>query len=121
MAIIMIVEDEDQVRVLAEAILEEAGHTTLSAGDLAEGQALLESGEKFDVLFTDINLKSQEHGGLELASAARERRPDVAVLYTSGAAMTDGMKAMMVEGARFLHKPYQPADLLSNLQELLGR
>ncbi|MGC1823691.1 MAG: hypothetical protein WA729_22125 [Pseudolabrys sp.] len=41
MAVILLVEDEDQVRVLAESFLQTAGHTTLSAGSIEQALALL--------------------------------------------------------------------------------
>jgi len=41
---ILLVEDEEQVRVLAESFLQIAGHTTLSAGSVDQALALLETG-----------------------------------------------------------------------------
>src|SRR5262249_12405795 len=106
MATVLIVEDEDQVRVLAESYLREQGHQTVSAATAEEALAVFEVVARIDVLFTDISLRGDAHGGLESAKRARARRPDLAVLYTTGQAVTDGMRAMMVERSAVLEKPY---------------
>ncbi len=106
MAGILIVEDEEQVRVLAESYLNEQGHHTVSAGTPKEALAVLTVAEGIDLLFTDINLRDEIHGGLDLAKEARRRKPDLKVLYTTGQDVTDGMKAMMVERSATLEKPY---------------
>ncbi len=106
MATVLIVEDEDQVRVLAESYLREQGHQTVSAATADEALAVFDVVERIDVLFTDVILKGDIHAGLELAKEAVQRRPDVKVLFTTGSAITDGMKAMMVEKAAVLEKPY---------------
>lgn len=105
MAVVLIVEDEEQVLVLAESYLQEHGHATRSADTIDGALAILES-QAVDVLFTDIGLHGNMHAGLELAKQARQRRSDLKVLYTTGQAVTDGMKALFVEGAKLLEKPY---------------
>ena len=67
MALVLIVEDDDQVRVLAEAILQDSGHTTLSASTLDQALALLEGGERLTFIFTDIGLQADIQAGLTLA------------------------------------------------------
>jgi len=106
MATVLIVEDEDQVRVLAESYLREQGHQTVSAANAEEALAVFEVVTRIDVLFADINLRGELHAGLELAKRARGRQADLAVLYTTGQAVTDGMRAMMVEKSAVLEKPY---------------
>src|SRR5262249_15945582 len=97
MATVLIVEDDDQVRVLAESHLGEEGPQPAAAGDAEEALAVFEVVPRIDVLFADINLRGDLHAGLELAKRARGRQADLAVLYTTGQAVTDGMRAMMVE------------------------
>ena len=121
MAFIMIVEDDEQVRVLAEGVLQEGGHKTLSAGSVDQALALIEGGEKVDVIFTDITLQSDSHAGLVLAQEAIKRKTDVPVLYTTGQGITDGMQAMFVEQFGFLAKPYTPEQLLVAVENLLSK
>jgi CheY-like chemotaxis protein len=62
-AVVLIIEDEDQVRVLAESVLREHEHRTLSASTAEQALALLESEEVIDLLFTDIGLHGRAHIG----------------------------------------------------------
>ena len=62
MARIVIVEDEIQVLMLAESVLQQAGHDTVSASTVAEAQALINSkDEKFDLVFADVELARISH------------------------------------------------------------
>jgi DNA-binding NtrC family response regulator len=115
MATILIVEDEEQVRVLAESYLQEQGHQTVSAATVEEALAVFDVVERIDVLFTDIVLKGDVHGGLELAKKAVVGQPELRVLYATGQAITDGMKAMMVQGSAVLEKPYTVEQLQTTL------
>jgi two-component system cell cycle sensor histidine kinase/response regulator CckA len=105
-AVILLVEDEEQVRVLAESFLQTAGHATLSAGSIEQALALFATPEPIDLLFIDLNLKGETEAGLSLAAKAVEMRPELKVLYTSGQAVTDGMEALFVKDSAFLPKPY---------------
>ena len=112
---VLIVEDEEQVRVLAESFLQGEGHTTLSASTVEQALALLESAEVIDLLFTDLTLQSNPEAGLSLASKAVELRPDLKVLYTSALGVTDGMIALFVKNSAFLPKPYTVDQLKATL------
>jgi DNA-binding NtrC family response regulator len=94
MAVVLIVEDETQVRMLAESILQETGHETRSAGTTAEALAILETDEKIDLLFTDITLMDEQEAGLGLGQVTIKKRPGLPVLYTTGRGITDGMVAL---------------------------
>jgi DNA-binding NtrC family response regulator len=120
MARILIVEDEEQVRVLAESYLREQGHQTVSAATSEEALAALSVAEGIDLLFVDIGLRGETHGGLDLAKEARQRKPDLKVLYVTGEDVTDGMKAMMVERSALLEKPYTVDQLQASLTVHFG-
>ena len=94
--------------------MQEHGHSTRSA-DTMDGALAILDGEEVDLLFTDIRLHGDMHVGLELAKQARERRPDLKVLYTTGQTVTDGMKALFVDGAKLLEKPFTVDQLSSAL------
>lgn len=115
MATVLILEDEDQVRVLAESYLREHGHQTVSAATAEEALAVFEVAARIDLLFADINLHGDLRAGLSVAKQARERQADLKVLYTTGQAVTDGMKAMMVDDSAVLEKPYTVEQLQTAL------
>jgi DNA-binding NtrC family response regulator len=105
MVAILIVEDEEQVRVLAESYLREQGHETFSAATKDQALAVLDVAE-IDLLFVDIGLYEDREIGLDLAKVAVERNPELKVLYTTGQTVTDGMKALFVQNSALLTKPY---------------
>jgi len=120
MGTVLIVEDEDQVRVLAESYLREQGHQTVSAATPEEALAVFDMVDRVDVMFTDVILKGDIHAGLELAKEAVQRRPELKVLFTTGSAVTDGMKAMMVKKSAVLEKPYTVDQLQTALTVHFG-
>ena len=120
MATVLIVEDEDQVRVLAESYLREQGHQTVSAATAEEALAVFEVVDRIDVMFTDVILKGDLHAGLDMAKEAVGRRPDLKVLFTTGSAITDGLRAMMVEKSAVLEKPYTVDQLQAALSVHFG-
>ena len=119
MAIVLIVEDEEQVRVLAESIIQDQGHTTLSASTLEQAIALLEGDQTVELLFTDLGLHNDLQAGLTAAQEAVKRIRGLPVLYTSGQGLTDGMRAMFVERNGFIPKPYTADELYTAIDNLL--
>lgn len=119
MAVILVVEDDEQVRVLTESVLQEAGHTVIAATGADGAQALLEQGEPIEVLFIDLALGGDLEAGLKVAQNARTRLPKLAVLYTSGVGPNAGTKAMFTEPYLFLPKPYTVEQLTKSVSYLL--
>ena len=115
MEVVLVVEDEDQVRVLAESYLEEQGHEVLSAGTPVGALAVLRRSPVIDLLFTDLDLKGDIHAGTKLANEAVKLCPQLRVLYTTGRAITDGMKARFLPGSATLAKPYTVEELRNTL------
>jgi len=118
--VVLTVEDDEQVRVLAESILQDSGHETLSATNVDEALALLRSDQTIDVLFTDIELWNALQGGIDLAQEGVRLRPEIHVVYTSGREVTDGMRALFVERSLYLRKPYLASQLTEAVGTLLG-
>jgi DNA-binding NtrC family response regulator len=121
MAVVLVVEDDEQVRVLAESVLQEAGHTVIAATGVDGAQALLDTEQSIDVLFIDLALGGDLEAGLRVAQEARVARPRLSVIYTSGAGVNAGMKAMFSEPCLFLAKPYNVEQLTKSVAYLLGK
>ncbi len=119
MATILIVEDEVFIRQNAGWTIEDLGHDTLSACDLAEALVHLSGSGHIDGLFVDIRLHALAHGGYDIANQATRLRPDLRVLYTSGSYLTDDMQSLFVRGGQFLQKPYSPYQLEFSIAALL--
>ena len=80
---ILIVEDDNELRELHTQLVKELGYSACSAGAGAEALAVLEADAEISLLFTDV-LMPGGMNGFELASEIRSRRPDIAILMTSG-------------------------------------
>jgi DNA-binding NtrC family response regulator len=120
MAVILIVEDDVFIREIAEMMIQDWGHKTLSASDVDEGLAILRSPQLIDALFTDIYLKSAVLGGCDLALQAIALRPNLRVLYTTGNTITEKMKVLLIEGTHFLRKPYTESQLQDSVRTMLA-
>src|SRR5215218_233513 len=106
MAVVLIVEDDEQVSVMSESILRDAGHTVIAATGAEGTAALLAIKQPIDILFVDLKLGNDQEAGLRLAHEAKTTRPELSFLYTTGAGLNEGMKAMFQEPCLFLPKPY---------------
>jgi CheY-like chemotaxis protein len=120
MAVILIVEDDAFIHEYVEIIVQELGHETLSASDMDGALSFLCATRRIDVLVTDICLKKPSSGGIELAHRAIKLQPKLRVLYTTGSPLTDELKSLFVEDARFLRKPYTLQQLQRSIGELLA-
>jgi CheY-like chemotaxis protein len=120
MAVILIVEDDAFIRDDAEMMIQDWGYDILSASDVDQALALLNSAQPIDALFTDIYLKKAVLGGYELAHQAIKLRRNLRVLYTTGNAINDKTRALFVDGGQFLQKPYTQLQLQSSVAELLA-
>jgi len=109
--LILVVEDDDQVRKLAVKMLEHLGYRTIEASDGHKALKLLKERADVALLFTDVVLPRGK-GGRGLAREAGELRPDLAVLFTSGYTEETVTQAGRLEpGVNLLEKPYSRADL----------
>ena len=118
-AVVLVVEDDEQVRVMADSILQGAGYETRSAATMSEAHAILASDEKIDVLLVDLELMDDPEAGLGVAQAAAKSRQGLPVIYTTGRGITDGMLALFVERNVFLAKPYRAEQLLTAVANVL--
>jgi len=118
-ATILILEDDAFILQIAEILIGDQGHITLSAGDVGEALAHLTGTGQIDMLFTDIRLDSSILAGFDVARQGVALRPHMRVLYVSGLEMTDETNALFVEGGTFLRKPYGEAELKTSIDAAL--
>jgi PAS domain S-box-containing protein len=117
--IILAVEDDPRVRRVSLRRLKELGYTVLEADSGPAALAIIDRGEAFDLLFTDV-VMAGGMSGIELAQRAREKRADLKVLFTSGYAEPAVMtQALLAQNAAWLGKPYSSQQLAEKLRELL--
>ncbi len=119
MAVILVVEDDFFILQSLEWVLEDMGHNTLPASNLAGALAHLLAEQPIDALFVDIRLDALPFGGYDVADQAIGLRPHLPVLCTSGSPLSHEMTGRFVPGARFLQKPYSPAQIEEFITETL--
>lgn len=122
-ATILVVEDETDVRALAARFLQGFGYSVLSASTADQALEFLGARPDIDLLFSDVML-GRGMNGIELAHAARQRLPRLAVLLTSGYEGHDGdVASQTLAGApfEFLPKPYRREQLAAGIQRLLDQ
>jgi PAS domain S-box-containing protein len=116
---VLVVEDNDDVRELAESVLEMAGYAVLSAASGEQALALLREGARVDLLFTDVIMPGGMNG-LQLVDEARSLFPRLPVLVTTGY-MDELPRQGQAQRLNILAKPYQHGDLLARVEAALGR
>lgn len=115
--VVLVVEDDQQLRMIAIEVVEEAGFFAIEAQDADEAVALLESRSDIALLFTDIDMPGSMDG-LKLAHAVRGRWPPIKILVVSG--QVRHQHAVMPSSGRFVTKPYRVPAMVEELQTLLG-
>ncbi len=117
---VLVVEDDFFVRNFAVSTLEGLGYSVVSAIDAEGALARLNQGDKIDILFTDIVMPGNMNG-LQLAERAKQVRPGIKILLTSGYALeTLAARGRLPADVAILHKPYRKADLTKRLSEVLA-
>jgi PAS domain S-box-containing protein len=118
--VVLVVEDDPDVRKLVLGMVDSLGYRTISAIDGPSALEALERVGKVDLLFTDVVLPRGMNGAV-LAKAAQERQAGLRVLYMSGytrnAILHNGA---LDEGVQLITKPFRKADLALKLREVLG-
>jgi two-component system, response regulator PdtaR len=115
--VILVVEDEPLLRMLAVEVVEEAGFIAIEARDADEAVMLLESRSDIALLFTDINMPGSMDG-LKLAHAVRNRWPPIKILVVSGEQQLQSSD--LPSNSSFVGKPYQSSSLVQELRSLVG-
>jgi len=118
---ILVVEDEADVREVAERILQDFGFQTVSAGDGREALDLMESGGS-EVIAILLDLSMPRMGGQETLRQLRDSWPDLPVIMMSG--YTEESVAPQFSDAgpgvtAFLQKPFFAEDLIGVLRRVL--
>jgi signal transduction histidine kinase/HAMP domain-containing protein len=116
---ILVVEDDPLVRNFVISQLESLGYTPVAAANATEALALVERGQAFDLLFTDIVMPGGLNGR-ELAREIARQRPGIRVLYTSGYtenAITH--HGRLDPDVALLTKPYRKVDLAQMIRKAL--
>ena len=117
---ILVVEDDKMVRDYVLTQLHSLGYVTRDAANAAEALAIVETGQPFDLLFTDVIIPGGMNGR-QLADEVAKRRSGIKVLFTSG--YTENAiihHGRLDPGVLLLAKPYRKSDLAGMIRNALA-
>jgi PAS domain S-box-containing protein len=116
---ILLVEDEDGVRVLARRVLQSSGYALLEARDGAEAVRIAEEHlGQIDLLVTDVVMPRLD--GRVVAERVTEMHPGIKVLFLSGYTDDAVVRHGILEAeVAFLQKPFTPTSLAAKIREVL--
>ena len=101
---VLLVEDEDMVRAVAERALSRAGYTVTTASDGDEGLEIVAAGAEFDVIVSDVVMPAMD--GPTMIREIRKLRPKMPVLFMSGYAEEQLRDQIGIADVHFLPKPF---------------
>jgi CheY-like chemotaxis protein len=80
--VILVVEDDEKVRIMSADALQDLGYSVLQAENAERALAIISTNPQIDLLFTDVVMPDMN--GRKLADRAKEIRPELKVLFTTG-------------------------------------
>lgn len=114
--LVLVVEDEPLVRMVAADGLNDEGFDVLEAGSAQEALDILNARSDVGVLFTDVNMPGSVDG-VQLARLVHERWPNLRVVVTSG--REPGDLRSLLRDAAFVPKPYLPYEIAQVIHRLV--
>lgn len=116
---ILVVEDNEGVRLTVVELLEQSGYTVLTAEDGDRAMLALQGGLQPDLIFTDVVMPGRLKS-TDLADWARAQQPPVAVLFTSGHTRDIlSSNHLLSPDIHLLSKPYSPEALTQRVRSVL--
>jgi len=118
--VVLVVEDNDDVRAYSTMILSELGYVTIEAPEADAALRILRSDQRVDLLFTDVVLPGKS--GRVLADAAQEIRPGLKVLFTTGYSRNAIVhQGRLDAGVQLISKPFTFEQLAGRLRDVLDQ
>jgi two-component system cell cycle sensor histidine kinase/response regulator CckA len=106
---ILLVEDEDMVRAVAERALTRAGYKVTTASDGEQGLERVAEGTPFDLVVSDVVMPSMD--GPAMARELRKSHPTLPVLFMSGYAEEQLRNEINIEEMHFIAKPFSVQEI----------
>jgi CheY-like chemotaxis protein len=118
-SMILLVDDDPDVRMLTRTFLEHEGYGVFSSGDAERAVQIFRSVPQIDLLVTDLYMPGRS--GMDLARELKGIRNDLPVLMISGGVLEGRQEARLEdEGWSFLAKPFRLPELLGTVHRILA-
>jgi CheY-like chemotaxis protein len=115
---VLIAEDNEDLRLMVSEQLSSLGYRVIEAENGEAALPILMGSDPVDLLFTDVVMTGHITGP-ELARRARQHRPGLQVLFTTGYAEKATLNG--ISGAYFLRKPYRKRDLAPKIRSIFDQ
>jgi CheY-like chemotaxis protein len=116
---ILVVEDDQSVRLLVREVLEELGYDAIEAPEAESAIPILSSRRPLDLMISDVGLPDMN--GRQLAEIARQHRPDLPILFVTGYAENAAIRAgFLGTNMTMITKPFAFGGLAAKVGEMLG-
>ncbi len=115
---VLLVEDEDSVRAVAERALSRQGYEVTSACDGEEGLELVRLGRRFDLVVSDVVMPVMD--GPAMAREIRVIAPDLPVLFMSGYAEEQLRREIDIKNMHFIPKPFSVQQITDKVAQVLA-
>jgi two-component system cell cycle sensor histidine kinase/response regulator CckA len=115
---ILLVEDEDTVRAVAERALSRQGYSVVTATDGDEGLEAVKADGGFDLVVSDVVMPSMD--GPAMAKEIRKIAPNLPVLFMSGYAEEQLRRQIHIEGMYFIAKPFSVQQIAAKVGQVLS-
>jgi two-component system cell cycle sensor histidine kinase/response regulator CckA len=115
---ILIVEDEDMVRAVAERALVRQGYVVETAGDGEQALKLFADGKRYDLVISDVVMPHLD--GPSMAQRLRKTYGDVRLLFISGYAEEQLRQTISLDNVAFLAKPFSVQQIAEAVQDALA-
>jgi PAS domain S-box-containing protein len=115
---VLVVDDEATVRLVMTDVLTGLGYHFVEAPDGDRALAILRSGQKVDLLVTDVGLPGIN--GRQLSEMARQLRPGLGILFVTGYAAAANIQGGLNDGTDLLCKPFTLDDFAEKVRSMLA-
>jgi CheY-like chemotaxis protein len=118
--VVLVVEDEEAVRIMLRRLLESEGYQVLEAADGQRALVVVDGTSRVDLVITDVAMPALN--GRQLADRLKVLRPRLPVLFMSGYTDDEMVRRGLIEPHHpFLSKPFSPEVLAAKVRQMIDQ
>ena len=115
--VVLVVEDDELIRMVAVDLVESAGYQAHEAPNADKAVQILKTKDDIDLVFTDVQMPGRMDG-IRLSHYIRDRWPPVKIIVASGSDHVE--ESMLPDGSRFFPKPYNCQAIIEEMARMLS-